>query len=76
MEAEHDAAGEALRHFSALTTAYQPPADACGSLLALLDGLAALERDLHLHIHKENNLLFRRTRALLGSGQAAPSPRS
>jgi regulator of cell morphogenesis and NO signaling len=76
MEAEHEAAGESLRHFRALTHAYRAPADACGSLLALLDGLASLERDLHLHIHKENNLLFPRTRALLSPEQAVQSPRN
>lgn len=75
MEAEHDAAGEALRHFNTLTDGYQPPADACGSLLALLDGLAALETDLHLHIHKENNLLFPRTRARFNPESAGVGPR-
>jgi regulator of cell morphogenesis and NO signaling len=74
MEAEHDSAGEALRRFSALTEGYQPPADACGTLLALLDGLADLERDLHLHIHKENNLLFPRTRARMAPERAACGP--
>jgi regulator of cell morphogenesis and NO signaling len=24
----------------------------------MLDGLAELERDMHLHVHKENNILF------------------
>jgi regulator of cell morphogenesis and NO signaling len=75
MEAEHDAAGKALRNFSALTDGYQPPADACGSLLALLDGLALLETDLHLHIHKENNLLFPRTRARFNPESAHVGPR-
>jgi len=76
MEAEHDAAGEDLRHFSELTGGYQAPADACGSMLALLDGLAALEADLHLHIHKENNLLFPRTRAMLSPERATFGPRN
>jgi regulator of cell morphogenesis and NO signaling len=26
----------------------------------MLDGLAELESDLHLHVHKENNILFPR----------------
>jgi regulator of cell morphogenesis and NO signaling len=75
MESEHEAAGAALRRFRALTDGYRAPADACGTLLALLDGLEALEADLHLHIHKENNLLFPRTRARLHSAQGAASPR-
>ena len=31
---------------------------------ALLDGLHELERDLHQHIHKENNILFPKALAL------------
>jgi regulator of cell morphogenesis and NO signaling len=30
----------------------------------LLDGLKRLEADLHIHIHKENNILFPRAAAL------------
>lgn len=74
MESEHESAGEALRNFRALTDDYRAPADACGTLLALLDGLTVLEADLHLHIHKENNLLFPRTRARLHSAQATGAP--
>lgn len=74
MESEHEAAGEALRSFRALTDDFRAPADACGTLLALLDGLAVLEADLHLHIHKENNLLFPRTRARLHSAQRTGAP--
>lgn len=47
-----------------LTDDYTPPADACTTYRALLGGLAELERDLHLHVHKENNILFPRARAL------------
>ncbi|RAV23733.1 iron-sulfur cluster repair di-iron protein, partial [Staphylococcus warneri] len=32
--------------------------DACGSYRAMLAGLEEMERDLHEHIHKENNVLF------------------
>ena len=39
-------------------TATTPPADGCGSYQALFAGLEQLEADTHLHIHKENNLLF------------------
>ncbi len=34
------------------------PADGCASYKALYDGLAEMEADTHLHIHKENNVLF------------------
>jgi len=60
MEAEHQSAGEALAKMRLLTNGYQAPEDACTTWRALWHGLEALERDLHLHIHKENNLLFPR----------------
>jgi regulator of cell morphogenesis and NO signaling len=60
MEAEHDGAGAALATLRQATGGYTPPADACASYRALLDGLARLEADLHEHIHKENNILFPR----------------
>ena len=41
-----------------MTNGFTPPADACETYRAMLDGLAQLEADLHQHIHKENNILF------------------
>lgn len=58
MEQEHDAAGRALRLLRALTGDFTPPEDACNSFRAMLDGLTALEKDMHQHIAKENNVLF------------------
>lgn len=58
MEHEHDGAGEALVSLRQLTDGYRPPADACETFRALYDALAALEADLHQHIHLENNVLF------------------
>lgn len=55
---EHDDAGVALETIRSLTRDHSPPADACPTLIAYFDGLRELEEDLHLHIHKENNLLF------------------
>ena len=43
---------------------YTAPADACGSYRAMLEGLAAIEKDMHQHVHKENNILFPRAAAL------------
>jgi regulator of cell morphogenesis and NO signaling len=60
MEHEHVLAGRALEALRDLTRAYAPPADACNTYRAMLDGLAELERDLHRHIHEENNILFPR----------------
>jgi regulator of cell morphogenesis and NO signaling len=48
-----------------LTAGYTPPDDACASYRALYEGLAALEAETHLHVHKENNLLFPAVLALV-----------
>jgi regulator of cell morphogenesis and NO signaling len=64
MVREHREAGDALHAIRRLTHEFTPPADACPTYRALLAGLLALERDLHLHIHKENNLLFPRAAEL------------
>jgi regulator of cell morphogenesis and NO signaling len=55
---EHDAVGELLAHLRQLTNGYSPPADGCASYMTCFAALAELEADTHLHIHKENNLLF------------------
>lgn len=55
---EHDAAGELLARLRHLSSDYTAPEDACGSYRALYAGLEEFEADLHLHIHKENNVLF------------------
>ena len=60
MEHEHDQAGLALARMRELTSDYTPPADACNTWRALLDGLRELEQDMHQHVHKENNILFPR----------------
>jgi regulator of cell morphogenesis and NO signaling len=58
MKYEHDAAGAALAEMRRITEGYGLPEDACPSFVALYEGLQALERDLHEHIHLENNILF------------------
>ncbi len=60
MLAEHDTVGELIARIRATTGDYAMPADGCASYQAMLTGLADLERDLHDHIHKENNVLFPR----------------
>jgi regulator of cell morphogenesis and NO signaling len=55
---EHDRAGELLASLHVTTDGYRPPADACASYHALYVDLEALEADTHLHVHKENNVLF------------------
>jgi regulator of cell morphogenesis and NO signaling len=64
MEAEHANAGAALARMSDVTKGYVPPDDACPTFRGLYHGLADLERDMHLHVHLENHVLFPRAAAL------------
>ncbi len=58
MLSEHDAVGSLLARLHRLTNGYTPPADGCASYAACFTAMAELEADTHLHIHKENNVLF------------------
>lgn len=55
---EHDVAGDLLKELRDLTDGFAVPADGCASYRLLYHDLEELEIDLHLHIHKENNILF------------------
>jgi regulator of cell morphogenesis and NO signaling len=65
LEGEHAAAGRELERLRAITSNYALPEDACESFRALYDGFQEMERDLHQHIHLENNVLFPKVRELL-----------
>ncbi len=58
MMREHDQTGEILTRLRQAAGDYALPADGCASYAALYEGLEQVEQDTHLHIHKENNLLF------------------
>jgi len=58
--ADHDDAGELLAKIRALSGDYEAPAGACPSYKGLYHGLQEFERDLHHHVHLENNILFPR----------------
>ena len=58
MHIEHERVGELLARLRLLTSGFQPPADGCASYTACFAGLEQLEADTHLHVHKENNVLF------------------
>jgi len=68
-ELEHDHAdvGATLPLLRELAGGYDSAAARCSTHRALLDGLQALERDLHRHIHEENNVLFPRIRSRLAA---------
>ena len=58
METEHTAVGEDFHKINDLSNSYTPPADGCSSYKLLYSKLDEFERDLHQHIHLENNILF------------------
>jgi regulator of cell morphogenesis and NO signaling len=58
MEREHRAAAEELRTIRELTAGYAVPADGCATYGVCMEELARFERDLHRHVHLENNVLF------------------
>jgi len=58
MMREHDAVGELLGELHRLTKGYQVPADGCATYIACFAAMQDIEADTHLHIHKENNVLF------------------
>ena len=66
MEADHDEAGRRLAEMHRLTGGYQLPEGACNTFRALFHGLAELEREMHLHVHLENNVLFPRAAEMEG----------
>lgn len=71
-EAAHEDVGQALAVIRELSDDYDHERAFCTSHRVLLESLRALERDLHQHIHEENNVLFPRLRERLGEtrGQA------
>lgn len=64
---DHVETGETLAQLRGLADDYRLETARCRTHRALLDSLAALERDLHLHIHEENNVLFPRIRTRLAA---------
>lgn len=72
MSLEHDTAGDLLRRMREASADYAVPGDACISYRTLYQALEELERDLHQHIHLENNILFPRAIAMEDSLNARP----
>lgn len=73
MLSEHDAVGALLSELRHLTGDYTPPADGCATYAACFAALAEIEADTHLHIHKENNVLFPLVVRLEAERAAAPA---
>jgi regulator of cell morphogenesis and NO signaling len=64
MEREHREAAGALQVIRELTGGYAVPDDGCATYAVCMAELAQFERDLHRHVHLENNVLFPRAVAL------------
>jgi regulator of cell morphogenesis and NO signaling len=73
MEVEHDDAGSALNKLKELTDGFSPPEWACKKYHSLLARFAYLERDMQIHIDKEDNLLFPSALNLETRRQVCPS---
>jgi regulator of cell morphogenesis and NO signaling len=60
MESEHTSAGNLLENIRNLTNNYTLPEDSCATFEVTYSELEEFEKDLHKHIHLENNILFPR----------------
>lgn len=58
MKKEHEFEGERFNKIREISNQYTCPKDGCNTYLATFQLLKDFERDLHLHIHLENNILF------------------
>jgi regulator of cell morphogenesis and NO signaling len=76
MEAEHRFVGDAMAEMRHLTDGFVPPGDACATYRVCLHELDAFERDLHEHVHLENNLLFPKAVTLESAGRSARASNS
>ncbi|MDA3942278.1 MAG: iron-sulfur cluster repair di-iron protein [Bacteroidetes bacterium] len=61
---EHEAEGDRFKEIARLTSQYSIPEDACNTYMVAISKLDAFEKDLHQHIHLENNILFPKAIAL------------
>jgi regulator of cell morphogenesis and NO signaling len=60
MMSEHESEGDRFEKIAALSNNYTPPAHACNTYQVTYKLLDEFEKDLHKHIHLENNILFPR----------------
>ena len=58
LKAEHTVEGDRFRQMAVLTNQFQVPSDGCNTFEVTYRTLDEFVRDLHRHIHLENNILF------------------
>ncbi len=71
---EHETVGGLLDELRRVTSGYTVPADGCATYAACYRALSDLEADTHLHVHKENNVLFPAARAGSATTSTAGAP--
>jgi len=64
MDAEHEFAGGAMDKINQITNQYSLPADACNTYQVCFKMLSQFEDDLHIHVHLENNILYKKALSL------------
>lgn len=64
MENEHETAGNIFKTIALLTNNYTSPKKSCNTFKALYAKLEEFEKDLHLHMHLENNILHTKAKQL------------
>lgn len=70
MEDEHEHAGNLMQEIRTYSNNYTPPEDACTTYRLSFAALQAFEKDLHQHVHLENNILFPKVIALQNQGRS------
>lgn len=60
LEEEHDGAGDALHKLTDLTDHFKLPKGACKTYELVYAKLKHLVADMYMHVHSENNVLFKR----------------
>jgi regulator of cell morphogenesis and NO signaling len=58
MRAEHERVGQLLDRIVAVSEGFTPPEWACATYRGTYTLLAKLDREIRLHVHLENNVLF------------------
>lgn len=61
MKKDHNQINESFRKIRVLTNNLQIPSDACSNYISAYKLIEEFEKDLHLYIHLENNILFPRS---------------
>jgi len=65
LDTEHIIAGGLMKEIHDLSNNFVPPSDGCNTFRILLQNLDQFEKDLHTHVHLENNVLFKKMEKLM-----------